>query len=288
VPNYTYTSDPDSALKNKLGAKTFAALELAEAKFVFARMVGIGNRAGNDGSFGASHLKAIHYHLFQDVYEWAGHTRDEPVLLSDGTVATEPFLRKPDGNFFVPAPRIKAALRAIEDDLRAGNFLRGLPRHVFAARAADSMSRLNALHPFREGNGRTQRVFMQELAAAAGHQLDFSVVSRERMIRASSVANDDGDAGMMRRLFDEISDPVRIAALEPAIEFLSRQGFDWNNRYISTAEPGHAVELVFSGVAGGHFIARTDASIVIGQRVDLPSTKPDRGERFLLNPSRWR
>ena len=63
------------------------------------------------------------------------------------------------------------------------------------------MAELNAIHPFREGNGRTQRVFVSELAREAGHVLDFTVVSRERMIAASVAANEDGDPAMMRRLF---------------------------------------------------------------------------------------
>ena len=52
---------------------------------------------------------------------------------------------------------------------------------------------LNAVHPFREGNGRTQRVFIEALAHAAGYNLDFSVASRERMIQASIAGNENGD-----------------------------------------------------------------------------------------------
>ena len=40
--------------------------------------------------FDAEHLKALHRHLFQDVYEWAGHTRDEQVRLRDGSIAADP------------------------------------------------------------------------------------------------------------------------------------------------------------------------------------------------------
>jgi cell filamentation protein len=76
------------------------------------------------------------------------------------------------------------------------------------------------------------------LAKQAGHTLDFSVVSRERMIQASIAGNESGDPRMMRRLFVEISDPVRVAALSKAIESLEQHGFAWNDRYIATAEPG--------------------------------------------------
>jgi fido (protein-threonine AMPylation protein) len=49
---------------------------------------------GPKGEFDTAYLKAIHRHLFQDVYEWAGRTRDDRVMLSDGTIASEPVLRK--------------------------------------------------------------------------------------------------------------------------------------------------------------------------------------------------
>jgi cell filamentation protein len=65
--------------------------------YVFVRRAEIDAGFGPKGEFDAAHLKAIHRHLFQDVYEWAGRTRDEPVTLSDGTVATEPGLRKVEG-----------------------------------------------------------------------------------------------------------------------------------------------------------------------------------------------
>ena len=87
----------------------------------------------------------------------------------------------------------------------------------FAERAADVMAELNAAHPFREGNGRTQRVFMEQLAHAAGHELDFTIVSKERMAQASIAAHEQGDPSMMRRMFDEISDPARSALLRESI-----------------------------------------------------------------------
>jgi len=69
--------------------------------------------AGPQGQFDAEHLKAIHRHLFQDVYEWAGHTRDERFVFSDGAIASEPIMRKADGQPFPNRPQIPAALRSI-------------------------------------------------------------------------------------------------------------------------------------------------------------------------------
>jgi cell filamentation protein len=153
VPNYTYSDDPDSPVKNKLGATTHAELEKLEAKYVFARDSEIDLGFGPKGQFDAEHLKAFHRHLFQDVHERAGHTRDEKVSLSDGTVATEPMLRKVDGNPFMPGPLIPHALERITTALRESNYLRGLSRGEFAPRAADIMIEINVFIPSAKGTG---------------------------------------------------------------------------------------------------------------------------------------
>ena len=260
-----YTLDDGVTVKNKLGATSHADLEAIEADYVGNRLIQFELGHGPTGQFDATHLKAIHRHLFQDVYEWAGHTRDEKVTLSDGTVATEPLLRKIDGKPFLAGPLIAGALERIAGTLRESDCLRGLSREKFAVRAADVMVEINGVHPFREGNGRTQRVFMRELAKEAGYELDFSVVTRERMIQASIAANEQGDSAMMRRMFDEISDPVRVAALAKAINALNENSFPWNDRYVATAEPGHQVEVTMAGISAEHFMARTATAILIGQ-----------------------
>lgn len=211
MPGYTL---PDGlTLKNKLGLDNHEAIEGAETDYVKDRQLEIQLGQGPAGNFDAAHLKVIHRHLFQDVYEWAGHTRDERFRLSDGTIASEPVLRKIDGKPFMEGSQMAARLDLIARKLVQENYLRGLQREEFASRAADVMVDLNGVHPFREGNGRTQRTFVRELAQQAGHKLDFSVVSRERMIQASIAGDENGDPSMMRRLFREISDPVRVAAL---------------------------------------------------------------------------
>jgi cell filamentation protein len=279
VPGYTL---PNDTVKNKLGATSHKELEKREAEPVRHALVEIELGLGPQGQFDADHLKAIHRHLFQKVYEWAGHTRDERIALSDGEIATEPFLKKPDGQLFLIGPAIPAALDNLSTTLRETDYLRGLPREQFAERAADLMAELNAVHPFREGNGRTQRVFMEQLAHAAGHDLDFTVVSKERMAQASIAANEQGDFSMMRRMFNEISDPARVAALENAIESLAKHGFPWNDRYIATTEPGHSVEVTMVSIAGEHFMARTESQILIGNTSDLPNPGPGKGQTFTL------
>ena len=280
MPNYTYPGS--ETLKNVLGITDNDQLERIEAAFVAARRAEIAAGRGPTGQFDAAHIKAIHRHLFQDVYEWAGHTRDERVSLSDGTIATEAIMKKAGGQPFLIGPAIPAALDGVAQKLRDANYLRSLPREQFAERAADVMGELNAVHAFREGNGRTQRTFMRELSKAAGHDLDFTVVPKERMTQASIAASEQGDPSMMRRMFDEISNPARVALLRQSIASLEKSDFKWNDRYIATLAPGHAVELVFAGAAGDQFMGRTRAEILFGKAADLPEPRPVRGESFTV------
>src|SRR5580693_8462451 len=138
MPNYVYPGT--DTVKNKLDAKNLNELERLEGPLVRARRILIDSGQGPAGQFDAEHLKAIHRFLFQDVFEWAGHTRDERVQLSDGTIATEPMMQKLGGTSFLPGARIPAALNEVADDIRNAGYLRGLPQEEFAVRAADVMS----------------------------------------------------------------------------------------------------------------------------------------------------
>ncbi len=68
--------------------------------------------------------------------------------------------------------------------LKAENYLQGLGREEFIQRVAFYIAEINALHPFREGNGRTQRIFINQLARQAGWNLNFKMVDPERLCDA--------------------------------------------------------------------------------------------------------
>jgi cell filamentation protein len=85
MPHYIL---PDGeTVKNKLGATSHSELEAIEVDFVKARQIEHAFEPRIARTFDTAHLKAIHHQLFQDVFAWAGHTRDEQVRLPDGTVA---------------------------------------------------------------------------------------------------------------------------------------------------------------------------------------------------------
>lgn len=246
---------PNGTLHNKLGAKDAATLSRKEAHLTGGRLQLI-ETEGPKGPFSFERLKESHRYIFQDVYDWAGKSRE--IELSK------------EGSKFEARAMIEPRAKQIFGQLARDKELRGLSREAFAEKAADLMGAINQLHPFREGNGRAQRAFLSDLARDAGHELQFKVVSRERMIQAS-IESSAGRPEMMRRLFSEISDPARVAKLEKATAFLGRQGFDWNDRYVATTTPGQSYSGQLVGRAGDDFMMRTNREIFVGNAADLPN-----------------
>jgi cell filamentation protein len=228
------------------------------------------------GRFDTAHLKAIHKRVFQDVFTWAGGFRT--TSLGKAEEAGHP------PTWFTPPHLLEQESERIFRELHRANLLRGLGRIEFSRGAARLLTDVNRLHPFREGNGRTQRLFLEALAVPAGHALYFDVVSRERMIRASVEAS-RGNAGMFVRLLEEISDERRVKPLRRAIAFLSREKFNWNETYISTTTPGrnHAGKLV--GRDRNEFMLRSDDDCILIGRVEDIDPQIGIGDRLSFRAS---
>jgi hypothetical protein len=75
--------------------------------------------------------------------------------------------------------------------------------------------------------------------------------------------------------------------LSKAIESLEEHHFAWNDRYLSSMEPGHKVHVRLAGIGGDQFIARTQTAILIGKTSDLPEPRPEQGQEFTLQPTAW-
>jgi cell filamentation protein len=216
------------------------------------------------GGFDATHLKAIHQWVFQDVFPWAGQLRT--TMLGKAERVGQP------STWFTAPHLLEHEAQRIFDSLRRSNLLRRIQPIEFARKSARLLAEINALHPFREGNGRTQRLFVDALANRAGHHLHFDVVSRDRMVQASIEAN-RGNFGMMTRLFEEIIDAERVQPLRRAINFLSREGFNWNDTYISTTVAGENYSGRLVGRDGESFMMRSDDDqILIGHGADISNS----------------
>lgn len=253
---------PNGTLKNKLDITSAQHLQDAETDYSRNRSYDIGQN-GPKGTFDFERLKATHHHLFQDVYDWAGQARTVNLYKAQSGDVRAPLSR------FDDAVVIQRNAADLFGRLKAENNLRGLSREAFAGKAAEYFCEVNKLHPFREGNGRTQRAFFEALAEQAGHRLDFRGVTRERMVQASIEAH-GGKRDMMHRIFDEASTPNRAAALHHAVMKLDSLGFARTDEtYITTAQPGLRQGGVFVGRDDKTFLIHTGKAIVVGDPADL-------------------
>ncbi|WP_129661193.1 Fic/DOC family protein [Rothia halotolerans] len=183
--------DPETGtLRNLVGARTPAELAGAEGDLVFARMVQLAEHPP-EPTGDLAELQAIHRQLFQDVYAWAGELR--LVELRKNVEDAEPFL---------PFSMILRASTHVVEALASDDLLRSLPRGRFVERLAFHYDQLNYIHPFREGNGRTQRVFWTRVARDAGWTLDWRLVSGAANDSACRAASEDRDLAPLRRMFD--------------------------------------------------------------------------------------
>jgi cell filamentation protein len=140
------------------------------------------------GQFDLAHLQRIHLALFQDVYDWAGMIRTVDISRGNSRFANVRF--------------IESAANDIFKKLARENWLKGLDADALSNRLAHYLSEINALHPFREGNGRVQRIFISQLSQSAGYQLDYSDLEQEQIYRAMELAF-NGDESILANLILE-------------------------------------------------------------------------------------
>jgi cell filamentation protein len=176
---YETTPDPycypgTSVLRNRLGLRNQAELDAFEALITAQRA----EEPLPRGRLGYAHYRAIHHHLFQDVFDWAGKPRTIRIAKGD--------------SMFCYPEHIDGEMRKLFTGLRTARFLRGLSAQDFARSAAHLLAEINAVHAFREGNGRTQLTYLTLLAAHAGHPLALERMNPKAML-AAMVASFKGD-----------------------------------------------------------------------------------------------
>jgi|SRR5690625_1212857 len=170
-------------LINKLEIKEKERLERQEGYHVGLAMLDLFDNPIK-GNFDYKHLQEIHKFLFKDIYEWAGQTR---------TVYMEKFYSEINGvrNFALPE-YIEPSIQEVFKELIAENHLRDIQDvPAFANKLSYYMSEINAIHPFREGNGRTQREFIRCLSLKNGFELDWSKTDEKELTRARAMSVTD-------------------------------------------------------------------------------------------------
>lgn len=165
--NYCY-KDSD-VLINKLNITDEKDLYDAERGLVTLRTAQL-NEEPIKGYFDFNHLKSIHKFLFQDVYRWAGDSRNCNIAKQD---------------LFCLCEYIDSFANDIFGRLKKEQYFIKYSYEVKLKKLVELFADINALHPFREGNGRSQREFIEELAKINGIDLNLTTVSKEDMIIAS-------------------------------------------------------------------------------------------------------
>lgn len=182
---YDASADPycypgTTILKNIPDLRDQEALEKFEAAMTAQRS----DEPLPAGRFTVQHYRAIHHHLFQDVYSWAGKFRTVRLAKS--------------GSAFCYPEHIARQMKALFDGLKTKHHLRGLSPNAFPQEAAWFLTTLNAIHPFREGNGRAQLSFIALMANDAGHPLDLAMLRPDEFLEAM-VASFHGDEAPLRQ-----------------------------------------------------------------------------------------
>ena len=185
---YTYERTADYCYKgtdiliNKLNIINDEDLFNAERELISLRIYEL-NKKPLKGNFDFKHLKDIHKYLFQDVYRWAGDIRNCNIAKQD---------------LFCLSEHIESYGNEIFDKLKKEKYFVDCDVETTINKLVELFADINALHAFREGNGRTQRIFIESLAKINGINLDLTLVSKEEMI----VASHDSINGNYKKLRD--------------------------------------------------------------------------------------
>ena len=143
-------------------------------------------------TFDFEHYKAIHRFLFSDLYEWAGEVRTVNISKK--------------GTQFTPAEQIESQASLIFDRLRDCSYFKSLPHDAFVEELVDFYCVTNALHPFREGNGRTQRVFLTQLIRNAGYEINFADMDTD-LLMIATIQSAQGVTDLLQQIFTESISP---------------------------------------------------------------------------------
>jgi cell filamentation protein len=183
VPQDPYSDPVTGVLYNRLKLRSAAALEAAEREITHAALILL-DESPVSPSYDLPHLREIHRRIFGDIYEWAGQIRT--VAIAKGVV------------FCLPQ-YVESSAAVIFRELHDEDCLRGLRYDMFVGRLAYYLGEVNALHPFREGNGRAQRAFFRQLARDAGFTLAWQHLDPVRNVEASAAIM-CGDPEPMREM----------------------------------------------------------------------------------------
>jgi len=185
-----YQYHDTNVLMNRFDIRDYDKLQEIERSYSITK-IALLSETPIKGVLDLLYLQKIHRYIFEDVYTWAGKIRGGQFFFKGNTE-------------FVRAPMIYTFADNLFGKLRGEKWLRGLPRDKFIDRLAYYMAEINTLHAFREGNGRTQHVFFEELGRRARYEINFGNVEPEQLLEADIAAYNKDYAPMLALLDGKI------------------------------------------------------------------------------------
>ena len=166
--NDHYCYSGTSVLKNLLNIQNMDELEIAEREVTSFTVTSIRYQAP---PYNLEYLQQLHRYLFSSLYSWAGELRDVDI--------------RKGGTYFCNCRFMISEATKLFNKLENNNWLAGLSKDEFCEKLAFFYCEFNMIHPFREGNGRVQRLFFEHIALSAGYELDWENVEQNEWIRAN-------------------------------------------------------------------------------------------------------
>lgn len=174
-----------TVLINKFGIKDDAKLDMVERDITSALIAKAYIEIPfEDVDF--DFYKNLHYYVFSDIYEWAGKIRNVDMSKK--------------GTRFCPPEKIETRGRAIFEYLSKKSYFTALANEEFVKEFTELYCRLNYLHPFREGNGRVQRLFLSMLLKNMEKSIDFSKIDTD-LLKIATIKAVSGDVFMLCDIF---------------------------------------------------------------------------------------
>jgi cell filamentation protein len=216
-----YVDPATGTPRNKLGLADREALAKVEYQATHIRIAQLRDKP-IQGNFDLAHLRAIHRHIFQDIYEWAGKERTINFSKND---PLEPWWT----SVFARTEHIPMIAESVSSDLAAWDNLKGLGKEEFAKRLASIYVKVNHMHPFPEGNGRSTQTFMAQLALEAGYHIRYDRIdpalwnaaaarSMPQVNKHEPGQKREADPRLIGRVFLHIVEPTRAKEIEIKIQ----------------------------------------------------------------------
>jgi cell filamentation protein len=163
-----YCYENTDVLVNKLDIKNPTILEQAETELSNISSTSIDF---SPPPYDFSYLQSIHQKLFSDLYLWAGQPRTIGINKGD--------------TMFCRPEYIQHEVDKLFNTLSKAEFFINISLSTLIVKIAEFYGDLTIIHPFREGNGRSQRILFEHIIVNCGYKISWANVNKDEWIKAN-------------------------------------------------------------------------------------------------------